>query len=146
MSVEVQIRRLPGNDLPLPEYAREHDSGLDLRSAEDHAIPPGGRVAVGTGFSLAIPPGYEGQVRMRSGLALGHGLVVPNSPGTIDAGFTGELKVLVMNLGSEVVHVSRGDRIAQLVIARVESARLVEVEKLPGSARGEGGFGHTGLR
>jgi dUTP pyrophosphatase len=144
--VDLPVRRLPGNDLPLPAYATEHASGLDLRAAEDHDIPPGTRVAVGTGFSLAIPAGWEGQVRMRSGLALRHGLIVPNAPGTIDADYRGELKVIVMNLGPETFRVRRGDRIAQLVVQRVERARPLEVEDLPGSARGEGGFGHTGVR
>jgi dUTP pyrophosphatase len=144
--VDLPVRRLPGNDLPLPEYATEHASGLDLRAAAEHAIAPGERVAVGTGFSLAIPDGWEGQVRMRSGLALRHGLVVPNAPGTIDADYRGELKVIVMNLGSETYRVRRGDRIAQLVLQRVERARLREVEELPGTGRGEGGFGHTGVR
>jgi dUTP pyrophosphatase len=144
--VDLPVRRLPGNDLPLPAYATEQASGLDLRAAEDHDVDPGARVAVGTGFSLAIPAGWEGQVRMRSGLALRHGLIVPNAPGTIDADYRGELKVVVMNLGPETFRVRRGDRIAQLVLQRVERARPLEVEDLPGSARGEGGFGHTGVR
>jgi dUTP pyrophosphatase len=144
--VDLPVRRLPGNDLPLPAYATDHASGLDLRSAEDHELAPGARVAVATGFSLAIPAGWEGQVRMRSGLALRHGLVVPNAPGTIDADYRGELKVIVMNLGQETYRIRRGDRIAQLVLQRVERARPREVEELPGSGRGEGGFGHTGVR
>lgn len=146
ITVDVRIRRLPGNDLPIPEYAREDDSGLDLRSADDVVVRPKERVAVGTGFAVEIPPGFEGQVRMRSGLARDHGLVVPNAPGTIDSPFRGELKVLVMNLGVEPFHVERGLRIAQLVIAPVARARLVEVEDLSESSRGTGGFGHTGLR
>jgi dUTP pyrophosphatase len=144
--LEIRIRRLPGNDLPLPAYATPLASGMDLRAAEDVALEPGERAAVPTGFALAIPAGYEGQVRMRSGLALRQGLVVPNSPGTIDHGFSGELKVIVMNLGSEAFRISKGDRIAQLVIQPVMQARWVEVEELPPSERGEGGFGHTGIR
>jgi dUTP diphosphatase len=144
--LDIRIRRLPGNDLPLPEYATPLASGMDLRAAEDVTLEPGRRVAVPTGFALAIPEGYEGQVRMRSGLALRHGLVVPNSPGTIDHCFAGELKVIVMNLGDEPFRISRGDRIAQLVIQPVVQARWTEVEALPPSERGEGGFGHTGVR
>jgi dUTP pyrophosphatase len=119
---------------------------MDLRAAEDVTLAPGARAAVPTGFAVAIPEGYEGQVRMRSGLALRHGLVVPNSPGTIDHGFSGELKVIVMNLGEEPFRIARGDRIAQLIVQPVVQARWLEVEALPASERGEGGFGHTGLR
>ncbi len=144
--MDLPFRRLPGNDLPLPSYAREHDSGFDLRSSQEYEIAPGETVAVATGFALAIPPGYEGQVRMRSGLALDHKLIVPNSPGTIDAGFRGELKVIVMNLGTAPFRVERGHRIAQLVVTRVEHVRPVEVDELPATERGEGGFGHTGIR
>ncbi len=146
MALDIRIRRLPGNDLPLPAYSTPLASGMDLRSAEDVTLEPGRRAAVPTGFALAIPEGYEGQVRMRSGLALRHGLVVPNSPGTIDHGFSGELKVIVMNLGDEPFRISRGDRIAQLVIQPVVHARWVEADALPPSERGEGGFGHTGVR
>jgi dUTP pyrophosphatase len=144
--LEIRIRRLPGNDLPLPAYATPLASGMDLRAAEDVTLAPGARAAVPTGFAVAIPEGYEGQVRMRSGLALRHGLVVPNSPGTIDHGFSGELKVIVMNLGEEPFRIARGDRIAQLIVQPVVQARWLEVEALPASERGEGGFGHTGLR
>ncbi|MBA2565900.1 MAG: dUTP diphosphatase [Gemmatimonadetes bacterium] len=143
---ELPFRRLPGNDLPLPAYAHRGDSGLDLHAAEDLEIQPGARAAVATGFALAIPDGYEGQVRMRSGLALRHGLAVPNAPGTIDSPFRGELKVIVVNLGEEPVRIERGMRFAQLVIAPVARVRPREVAELPPSERGEGGFGHTGLR
>jgi dUTP pyrophosphatase len=144
--LEIRIRRLPGNDLPLPAYATPLASGMDLRAAEDVTLEAGARAAVPTGFALAIPEGFEGQVRMRSGLALRHGLVVPNSPGTIDHGFSGELKVIVMNLGAEPYRISRGERIAQLVVQPVVHASWLEVDALPPSERGEGGFGHTGLR
>jgi dUTP diphosphatase len=144
--MELPFRRLPGNDLPLPSYATLHASGMDLRASQDHAISPGERVAVGTGFELAIPEGYEGQVRMRSGLALKHGLVVPNSPGTIDSDYRAELKVIIMNLGAETFHISRGDRVAQLVITPVQRISPIEVTELSETARGEGGFGHTGVR
>ena len=144
--LNVPVRRLPGNDLPLPAYAHEHDAGLDLRSVEDVVIEPRGRHPVATGLALAIPPGFEGQVRMRSGLARDHGLVVPNSPGTIDPQYRGELKVLVMNLGEAPFRVERGMRIAQLVISPVARARLVESAELVDTERGSGGFGHTGTR
>lgn len=137
--------RLPGNDLPLPTYATDLASGMDLRSAEDVVIPPRGCVAVATGLALSIPEGFEGQVRMRSGLALHHRLIVPNSPGTIDADFRSELKVIVMNLGDEPFHIERGHRIAQLVIAPVVRVQPREVTELPPSNRA-GGFGHTGIR
>lgn len=143
--MDLLLRRLPGNDLPLPAYATEDASGMDLRAAEDVEIAPGGCIAVPTGLSLAIPEGCEGQVRMRSGLALRHQLIVPNSPGTIDRGFRGELKVIVMNLGPEVFRIARGTRFAQLVISPVVRVRPVEVTELPPSPRGEGGFGHTGV-
>jgi dUTP pyrophosphatase len=119
---------------------------MDLRAAEDVTLAPGQRHAVATGFAIAIPDGCEGQVRMRSGLALRHGLVVPNAPGTIDADFRGELKVIVMNLSAEPYAIRRGDRIAQLVIHRVERVNPVESPDLPQTSRGEGGFGHTGVR
>ena len=141
---ELPFRRLAENELPLPQYATELSSGMDLRAAEDYTIAPGGRVAVRTGLQLAIPRDCEGQVRMRSGLALRHGLIVPNAPGTIDSDFRGELKVLVMNLGSETVELARGERIAQLVISPVVRVTPVEVGELPPTARGAGGFGHTG--
>ena len=117
---------------------------MDLRSAEDRVIAPGECVAVETGFALALPAGTEGQVRMRSGLALRHQLIVPNSPGTIDADFTGALKVIVLNAGREPFHLTRGMRFAQLVVAPVVRVRPVEVRELPATERGAGGFGSTG--
>ncbi len=143
--MELPFRRVDGGELPLPAYATERSSGLDLRAAEDYLIQPGARVAVRTGFSLAVPPGCEGQVRMRSGVARDHGLIIPNSPGTIDEDFRGELLVLLMNLGTEPFSLQRGFRFAQLVIQRVERVRPIEVSELPPTARGEGGFGHTGV-
>jgi len=118
---------------------------LDLPAAvsEPLTLPPGAVVLVSTGLKLAIPEGYEGQVRPRSGLAVKHGLTVVNAPGTIDADYRGEVKVALINLGSEPVTISRGDRLAQLVIAPVSRADLIEVDELPKSQRGEGGFGHT---
>ena len=143
--VAVSIRRLPGaEDLPLPAYQTEHAAGLDLAAAEEALLPPGGRAGVGTGLTIAVPEGYEAQVRPRSGLALKHGVTLLNTPGTIDADYRGEIRVILVNHGSEPFAVRRGDRIAQLVVAPVTRVRWVEVEALPESARGEGGFGSTG--
>ena len=145
--VRVRIARLPGaEDLPLPAPATAGAAGLDLPAAlpEPLELAPGARVLVPTGFRVAIPPGFEGQLRPRSGLALRHGLTLPNAPGTVDSDYRGELKVILLNTGSEPVVVRRGDRIAQLVIAPVVSAQWEEVEGLDPTDRGEGGFGHTG--
>ena len=130
--------------LPLPAYARPDDAGLDLHAAEDVTLKPGGRALVPTGVALAIPPGYAGLVLPRSGLALRHGVTLLNTPGLIDAGYRGEVKVLLVNLGEAAVTLSRGDRIAQLVVQRVEHVTLAPVSELPPSARGTGGFGSTG--
>jgi dUTP pyrophosphatase len=132
--------------LALPAYMSEGAAGLDLAAAveEPVEVAPGGIVLIPTGLKLAIPPGYEGQVRPRSGLAVKHGLTVVNAPGTIDADYRGEVKVGLVNLGPRPVAVARGERVAQLVIAPVSRAELAEVEALPPSRRGEGGFGHTG--
>jgi dUTP pyrophosphatase len=129
-----------------PRYMSEGAAGLDLSSAapEPIVIPPGGRAAVPTGLALEIPPGYEGQVRGRSGLARKHGIGLPNAPGTIDSDYPGEVAVLLINWGSEPFTVSPGDRIAQLVIAPVAVAELEEAPDLSATARGSGGFGHTG--
>ena len=130
--------------LPLPAYARVDDAGLDLRAAEATKIEPGGRALVPTGIAIAIPPGYAGLVLPRSGLALRHGVTVLNAPGLIDAGYRGEVKVLLINHDRGAVTVARGERIAQLVLQRVERAELDEVAELPTSERGAGGFGSTG--
>ncbi|MDR2567232.1 MAG: dUTP diphosphatase [Bifidobacteriaceae bacterium] len=144
--VEVLVTRLDGG-MPLPAYAHPGDAGMDLASAEDAVIPPGGgRVTVATGLSLALPDGFVGLVHPRSGLAARHGVTVANAPGTVDAGYRGEIKVTLLNTDpSAPFTVRRGDRIAQLLIQRVEEATLIEVERLPGSVRGRGGFGSTGL-
>jgi dUTP pyrophosphatase len=131
-------------DLPLPAYAREDDAGLDLHAAEGVTLGPGARALVPTGLALAIPPGFAGLVLPRSGLALRHGVTLLNTPGLIDAGYRGEVKVLLVNLGDAAVTLARGDRIAQLVIQRVERVTLAPVEELPPSTRGTGGFGSTG--
>lgn len=143
--VPVQVKRLPhGEGLALPAYATEGAAGMDVLAAEDVTIDSGARHAVATGLALAIPAGYEIQVRPRSGLALKHGITVPNTPGTIDSDYRGELKVILINHGAEPFVISRGDRVAQLVLAPVTQASWLEVGELDATARGEGGFGSTG--
>ena len=145
VAVPVPVRRLPGNaDLPLPAYATEGAAGMDVVAAEDVTLAPGARHAVCTGLAMAIPPGFEVQVRPRSGLALKHGISVPNTPGTIDSDYRGELKVILINLGDMPFEVRRGDRIAQLVLAPVVQAAWLEVDHLAETARGAGGFGSSG--
>ena len=142
--VEVAIKRLRAN-AALPRYMTADAAGMDLSAALDAPIEvtPGQRTLVPCGFAIAIPQGYEGQVRPRSGLALKHGLSIPNAPGTIDSDYRGEVCVLVINLGGEPVRIAPGDRIAQLVIAPVARAELREVDSLEATRRGSGGFGHT---
>ena len=144
-SVGLRIRRLPhGEGLALPSYATAGAAGMDVLAAEDVTLAPGARHAVATGFALAIPSGYEIQVRPRSGLALKHGIGLPNAPGTIDADYRGELKIIVINYGREEFAIARGDRIAQLVLAPVTMARWEEADALDDTERGSGGFGSTG--
>jgi dUTP pyrophosphatase len=143
--VAVEIRRLPhGEGLALPSYATSGAAGMDVLSAEDVTLPPGGRHAVASGFAVAMPRGYVIQVRPRSGLALKHGITVPNTPGTIDSDYRGELKVILINHGTEPFPIHRGDRVAQLVLAPVTQAAWREVETLDATERGSGGFGSTG--
>jgi len=143
--VAVQVKRLPhGEGLDLPRYATAGAAGMDVLSAEDVTLAPGARHAVASGLSVAIPPGYEIQVRPRSGLALKHGIGVANTPGTIDSDYRGELKVILINQGTEPFEVHRGDRIAQLVLAPVTLAEWSEVAELDETERGAGGFGSTG--
>ena len=145
--IRVRVRRLPAaSGLPLPAAASAGSSGCDLRAAlaGEAVLRPGERLLVPTGLALEIPPGWEGQVRPRSGLALRHGIGMVNAPGTIDSDYRGEVGVLLINLGAEPFTLRRGDRIAQLVIARVESVVWEEAQALDGSGRGEGGFGSTG--
>ena len=145
MSVPVEVKRLPhGEGLALPAYATAGSAGMDVVSAEDVTIAPGARHAVATGLSVAIPEGYEIQVRPRSGLAFKHGITVPNTPGTIDSDYRGELKVLLINHGAKPFDIARGDRVAQLVIAPVVQAKWIEVDELDATERGAGGFGSTG--
>jgi dUTP pyrophosphatase len=143
--VAVEVKRLPhGEGLALPAYATDGAAGMDVVSAEDVTIEPGARHPVATGLSMAIPHGYEIQVRPRSGLAFKHGITVPNTPGTIDSDYRGELKVLLINHGTQPFAIARGDRVAQLVLAPVVQAAWAEVEELGATARGAGGFGSTG--
>lgn len=146
--ISVRIQRLPNGDgLPVPSFKTAQSAGLDLAAAVADAvpIPPGGRALIPTGFAIALPPGHEGQVRPRSGLAVEHGVTVLNAPGTIDADYRGEVKVPLINHGDAPFIVTRGMRIAQLVIAPVSAVTLVETETLDETARGTGGFGSTGV-
>ncbi|MBO9498887.1 MAG: dUTP diphosphatase [Novosphingobium sp.] len=143
--VPVRIKRLEhGEGLDLPLYATVGAAGADVLAAEEVTLAPGGRHAVATGFALAIPEGYEIQVRPRSGLALKHGISLPNTPGTIDSDYRGELRIIMINHGAEPFAIHRGDRIAQLVLAPVTRAEWALVEELDETARGAGGFGSTG--
>jgi len=142
--VDIWIRRLD-DDVPLPSYAHPGDAGADLTTTVDVTLEPGQRTLVPTGISLALPEGYVGLVHPRSGLAARSGVSIVNAPGTVDAGYRGEVQVLLVNLDpQERVELRRGDRVAQLVVQRVETARFVEVDQLPASARGSGGYGSTG--
>jgi dUTP pyrophosphatase len=143
--IRIAVKRLAhGGGLPLPAYASAHAVGLDVVAAESVTLWPGGRHAIGTGFAIAIPEGYEVQVRPRSGLALKHGISVLNTPGTIDSDYRGEVKVMLANLGGMPFDIVRGERIAQLVPAPVLRANFEEVADLDETARGAGGFGSTG--
>jgi dUTP pyrophosphatase len=143
--IEIKLTRLPhGEGLPLPQYATHEAAGLDITAAEELTLAPGQRHGVLTGFAIEIPIGYEVQVRPRSGLAFKHGITCLNTPGTIDADYRGEVKVILINLGQEPFEIRRGERIAQLVPAPVIKASFVEVGGLSDTERGSGGFGSTG--
>lgn len=147
VAVTIAVTRLPhGADLPLPEYATTHAAGMDLHAAVDAdlTLAPGKRGMVPTGLAIALPDGYEAQIRPRSGLAAKNGVTVLNSPGTVDADYRGEVKVILANLGDEPFVITRGMRIAQMIIAPVTRGTWVEVTELPDSDRGTGGFGSTG--
>ena len=147
-TVRIAIKKLPGNeDIPLPRYMTPHASGMDIHAAvaEDMVLNPGEAKLIPTGISIAIPEGFEGQVRPRSGLALRHGVSVLNTPGTIDADYRGEVGIILINLGKDPFVVKRGDRIAQLTVNKVYQARLELASDLTGTERNEGGFGHSGI-
>ena len=147
MGLQIDVMRISpprGDPLPLPSYATEGAAGVDLRADLAVTLGPGERALVPTGLSLAIPPGFEGQVRPRSGLALREGITCLNSPGTVDSDYRGEVAVILVNLGQKTVTLQRGERIAQLVFAPVSRAELREGDSLPPTRRGPGGFGHTG--
>ena len=141
--LKVLIKRLDSS-VPLPGYAKGGDAGADLTTTIDVTLAPGQRTLVPTGLSIALPDGYVALVHPRSGLAIKHGITLVNTPGTIDAGYRGEIACILINHGTETVNFKKGDRVAQLVIQKVERADFVEVEELPGSGRGNGGFGSTG--
>lgn len=148
MKETLYVCRLPhAADLPLPHYMTNEAAGMDLLAAIDTPVVllPGQRLLVPTGLKMAVPAGFEAQVRPRSGLALKYGICVVNSPGTIDADYRGEVKIILANFGQEPFVIARGDRVAQLVLSRLAQAVLVECESLPETGRGEGGFGHTGM-
>lgn len=145
--LKAQIKRLPhGMDLPLPRYMSDHAAGMDLYAAvtEETIIPPSGWKLVPTGLAMALPEGYEAQVRPRSGLALKQGVSVLNTPGTVDADYRGEVGVILMNHSDKDLIIKRGDRIAQMIINKIEKIQFEEVAELPETVRGAGGFGHTG--
>lgn len=144
--IDIPVKRLESaGDLPLPSYETSGSAGMDVRAAEEAVIAPANRALVGTGFAFAIPAGYEIQVRPRSGLALKKGVSIPNTPGTIDSDYRGELKVILINHGAEDFMIQRGDRIAQIIVAPVQRAILMEVADLDETERGSGGFGSTGI-
>ncbi len=146
--LRVYIKRLPHNeDLPLPQYMSSHAAGMDLYAALEKEIilVPGERKLIPTGLAIALPDGYEAQIRPRSGLALKKGISLVNTPGTIDADYRGEIGVILINHGNDEINIKRGDRIAQMVINKIEQPVLVEVEELEETSRAKGGFGHTGV-
>jgi len=146
-TVDIQIKKLPGSeDLPLPRYMTPHAAGMDLYAAvtDDIILAPGERALVPSGIAIALPEGHGAQIRPRSGLAIKHGITLLNAPGTIDADYRGEIKIIMANLGHESFTICRGERIAQMVVAPVVTAALNAVETLPETERSSGGFGHTG--
>ncbi len=146
-TIVIPIKQLPhGIDMPLPQYMTPHAAGMDLFAAlnADITINPGQRSLIPTGIAIALPPGFEAQIRPRSGLAITHGIMILNAPGTVDADYRGEIKIIIANFGDEPFSIRRGDRIAQMIIQRVIRGEWMAVDELPASKRNEGGFGHTG--
>lgn len=146
-TIDIQVKKSPGcEDIPLPRYMTSHAAGMDMCAAVDSEVIllPGTRALIPTGISIALPIGFEAQIRPRSGLAVKHGIGLLNSPGTIDADYRGEIKIIMINHGDAAFHIKRGDRIAQMVIHSVVQSRWTAVEDLPETQRNEGGFGHTG--
>lgn len=141
--IKVKIKKIRDNAV-IPKYAHKGDAGVDLYSAEDYILKPGERVLVSTGIKIAVPQGYEAQVRPKSGLALNHGISIVNTPGTIDSGYRGEVGIIAINLGKENFKIEKGKKIAQMVFNKVEEAEFEESEELDNTTRGEGGFGSTG--
>jgi len=145
-TITLRFMRLPGfPQVELPAFQSEHAAGMDVRAAEERTLQPGETALIPTGFAMAIPPGYEAQLRPRSGLALKNGITLLNSPGTIDADYRGPVQVILTNLGHEPFFINPGDRIAQMVIAKVEQPEIIEVQELDDTTRGEGGFGSSGV-
>jgi dUTP pyrophosphatase len=145
-NIPLQFMRLADfPEIELPSYQSEHAAGMDVRAAEERTLQPGETALIPTGFAMAIPPGYEAQLRPRSGLALKNGITLLNSPGTIDADYRGAVQVILTNLGHQPFFINPGDRIAQMVIAKVERAEIHEVQELDETIRGEGGFGSSGV-
>jgi len=143
-NLRIKIKKIKESAI-LPHYAHEGDAGVDLYSTEDYVLKPGQRILVSTGLSMAIPKGYEAQIRPKSGLALKHGITTCNNPGTIDSGYRGEIRVIVINHGAEEFKIEKGTKIAQMIFNKVEEAEFEEVEELDNTKRGEEGFGSTGL-
>ena len=146
--IKVMVKKSPGNeDIPLPRYMSPNAAGMDLYAAveKDTTLKPGEIKLISTGITIALPPGFEAQIRPRSGLAIKHGISIPNTPGTIDADYRGEVKIILINLGESPFTVKRGDRIAQMIINKVYQAHLELSTELSSTKRNEGGFGHTGI-
>lgn len=145
--MQVKIKRLHSQEIPLPKYMTEGAAGVDLYAApeQDTVLAPGKWALIPTGIAISLPPGHEAQIRPRSGLAYKHGITLLNTPGTIDSDYRGEIKIIVINLGDKEYILQKGERIAQMVFNKTEKANLLEVESLDDTDRGEGGFGHTGI-
>jgi len=141
--IQIKIKKIKENAI-IPKYVHQGDAGVDIYSTEDYVLKPGERVLVSTGIKIAVPKGYEAQIRPKSGLALNNGISIVNTPGTIDAGYRGEVGIIAINLGKESFKIEKGKKIAQMVINKVEEAEFEEVEELDNTTRGEGGFGSTG--